>query len=121
MAFFGMAYVGPQSALLQNRKNFYTVAIFKLQEFQTAFERVAYEDHSSSLSLASLSRVLDAVFHGPPPELERQRVDAALAARAGEAGALTLEQFLEVISALQATPLEVNSDDYAHYTSFEEL
>jgi hypothetical protein len=121
MAFFGLAHVGPQSSFLSSRKNAYTVSLFSLAEFRAAFERTAYAEHCTTLPLAALARVLDAVFHGPPPELERARLEAALAAAAGEAGALALEPFLDAIAALQAAPLEVDSDAHAHYTSFDQL
>jgi hypothetical protein len=122
MAFFGMAHLGPQNSFLSSRKNAYTVALFSAQEFKAAFERVAYEEAgATALPLSALARVLDAVFHGPPPPLEKARVEAALAAAAGEAGALALEPFLEAIAALQAQPLEVDADAYAHYSSFDQL
>ena len=123
MAFFGLAHVGPQSPFLNNRKNAYTVALFSLSEFRAAFERVAHEEHATSLPPAALARVLDAVFHGPPPALEKARIEAALAAAAGaaEGAALPLEAFLDTIAALQAQPLEVDADACAHYTSFDQL
>jgi len=123
MAFFGLAHVGPQSSFLANRKNAFTCALFKLGEFEAAFKAVSYAEHSTCLSLSALGRVLDAVFHGPPPPLELARLDAAMLAEAAAAGTagLTLEQFLEVIEKLQGQPLEVNTDDYAHYTSFDLL
>jgi len=121
MAFFGLAHVGPQSSFLASRKNAYTVSLFSLQEFQAAFERTAYAEHCTTLPLAALSRVLDAVFHGPPPALEAARLSAALAAAAGEEGALALEPFLDVIASLQAQPLEVDADAHAHYSSFDQL
>ena len=121
MAFFGLAHVGPQSSFLNNRKNAYTVAIFAASEFAAAFDSVAHAEHCSSLPLSSLEAVLDAVFHGPPPPLELARVRAALAEAAGEAAALDRDAFLAAIERLQAAPLEVNEDDYAHYKSFNQL
>ncbi len=122
MAFFGLAHVGPQSSFLSNRKNAYTVTLFRLDEFRQAFESVQYKECCSNLTLPQLRLVVDSVFHGPAPALEQARLDAALSeAAGGPEGALDLDAFLQVIAALQAQPLEVDRDLHAHYSSFDQL
>ena len=116
MAYFGLAHLGPQSSFLHHRPNAYTVAIFALAEFEAAAARVC--GAGSPVPLALAPRVLDLVFHGPPPPLEAARVAAALGAAAGGRAALPLADFLAAIGALREAPLEVDAGDYAHYASF---
>ena len=126
MAFFGMAYLGPQSSMKDNRLNSYTVSLFSLDEFLEAFvsqckREEYYNTDNPTLPVTSLSEVLDIVFHGPPPAMEKARVTTALSEAAAGASSMSLSQFLEVIESLQAQPLAIDEDMYAHYKSFGEL
>lgn len=120
MAYFGLAFVGPQSSFLANRLNSYHVGIFERADFEAALQRVL--GGAESLPLSKAPAVLDLVFHGPPPPLEAARVGAALEAAAGGRDELPVAEFLEVIAALQAAGAPaVDEDACAHYTSFDQL
>jgi len=126
MAFFGMAYLGPQSYMKDLRLNTYTVSLFSLDEFLEAFvsqckREMYYNVDNPTLPVSSLSAVLDIVFHGPPPALEKARVDAALLEASEGDDSMSLSRFLEVIESLQQQPLIVDEDKYAHYKSFDQL
>ena len=121
MAYFGLAFVGPQSSFLANRLNAYHLGIFERVDFERAIERVLGAG-AASLPLSKAPAVLDLVFHGPPPPLEAARVGAALEAAAGGAGELPVAEFLAVIASLQAAGAPaVDEDACAHYTSFDLL
>lgn len=120
MAYFGLAHLGPQSSFLANRTNAYHCGIFELEDFYAAVRRVCGAD-AATVPLSAAPRVLDFVFHGPPPPLEASRVGAALEAAAGGRAELPAADFFAVIAALQREPPAVDEDAYAHYKSFDLL
>jgi hypothetical protein len=111
MAHFGLTALGPQSPYIFKHR--YSVAIFPIEEFATAFDAVSRG--SPHISLNEVEAVLRIVFHGSAFS-ELPRVINALAERRA---AISREVFLDTILKLQKddTPLQEDRQLAAHYDS----
>ena len=121
MAHFGLTALGPQSPYLFKHR--FSVAIFEISDFASAFDRVVAHIDSESLPLENVPDILRIVYRGPPPQEEGDRVNEAIALAAGTSGLLSRDSFLKIIAELQVdqAPAEAARARAAHFSSFESL
>lgn len=106
MAFFGLTALGPQSPFRSGYKHAFNCSLFSSKEFSDAFQKLAASSASaapSSLPLDEVMKVFTAVFHGPAPGPEAERINSCFTLEAFPAGSVTLSEFMSVVEELRTT------------------
>lgn len=75
MAFFGLTALGPQNSFAAAAKTSGNLHIFEEDDFQRAWERV--NGKTQHCRVDKLPEIATALFRGPVPTNDRQRIDAA--------------------------------------------
>jgi hypothetical protein len=98
VAFFGLTAYGPQNALLAAHTDFSMVGAFTHKDFEDAYHKALREsdDGGGGDAAQFLGRVLELVYHGPPPPGDSRRLMQYAPAGANQ---VTLTELLAVVDA----------------------
>lgn len=88
MAFFGLTALGVDSPFEGEYKSLFSVALFEQSEFAAHFTAKGKKSLSCTEEIPTVFR---AIFHGPVPEPEGSRIQAAMEAWQEKTGQTTMD------------------------------